>query len=250
MAFNWSEALKWIVPTATAAGLGIYANKKASDEQNKANDLTKEQSDRMWQAYQEERNRRDQMTDSIMPQLSNSMRIPGGLPKLGTSYRTMGDGSGAPAVSTAAPVATPTPAPASASRVLGGIGTAASLATSIPAVSGALTGALGAAGGAVPFIGPALLGGSIIASQIGKGRRAANGWTQGPQGQTQLDKDIGAAQTGEEQKTLLANALVRGQQYAAQGDQQKKVVNQWLRDSVYPYYSHLLPADWKVGMTL
>lgn len=170
----------WI-PTAIGAGATLLGGALQGRSANQA-------SERQWELLQQEMARRNQLQGMIAPQLLHAAGIRN--PAQVANYsRIIGQPSGGQLQQGVSTGGAPTAGSGATSKVLGGVGTGLGIASMLPATSIAATnsgvgslaaqglGALGIPSAAIPFIGPAILGGSIAASQIGKGRRTANTMT-------------------------------------------------------------------------
>ncbi len=166
---------------------------------------------------QAEMARRNQMQGQMAPMLAHWMGIRN--PQQIRQYQQAALGNTPPQQQQAAgggAESTPT-----ASKVLGAAGAGLGVA-----------GALGIGGAAVPFLGPALLGGAYAAKKIGAGRRAANQATadSGYEGQLKNTLEQMSAQGGSLQDLEQAyqQYLAATQAAMAAGGNRKKVAQQSL----------------------
>ena len=229
MPFDWNKWLPLIMGGASA-GTGLIGAKMVSNQMNRGNDLSQLNSQRMYDMAQQERQRRDQLSRMIMPNLMQGMGVSG--PQARQYIGQMpSDASPGPAtsnseMSTSAPVSVPQTPTSKTSKVMGGIGGGLGIAGSLR-----LAGALGPA---APFAAPALMLGGLAANKIGQGRRTANLATgDGGFEKTFVDaltrisagggslKDLQAAKQAYDQNTKA---------WIAQGGNQAKVAQQSLNN--------------------
>lgn len=255
MAFT--DELKWIIPAAAGATTSLLGSRMASNEQNKANAATQLQSDRMYEMANREFARRDQLTNSVMPQIYKSMRIKGAPPMLGSQPAQLGSGYQPQA---------PTPQPQQGGG--GGVGkTALGIAGAvapplISAATKALAGGGAAAAGsgagltaALPWMGLAGAGALGTAAWLkSQAHHEADDWTQGKDGgagQTQFDnymKDshdqffsaLNSGQLTKQQAQQIKDKLHadwveysrKADEFAKGGSDQRRVIGQMYTNTV------------------
>lgn len=220
MDLNTILALAGIGGTAAGTILGSKA-------QNKGNDINAQNADRLFGMAQQEQQRRDALTNFLMPQIAKSMRISGAIPQFGSG--AMGSSQQMqPQTGGLAQPGTPR------AGTIGDIVTGATLAGPVGAVVGGAS------------------------NLFGRGRRAADPWTKttqndfGQQVAGIIDpfnaaKAAGTLTPEQQQKAqddfnrLLAQYTASANQYAGQGGQQNKVIGQMWKQFGGPGY---IP-DWK-----
>jgi hypothetical protein len=229
--FKWTDLIE------PAAGLGgsIIGNKMQAGTAKASLAEQKRQFDIRNQQAMQARN-------FLMPVLQRSLGAKGPMPM-------------APSGPYGGPVAG-APAPAQGPGVISKVAPVAGMATgalSIPGVAAAAAHGLGALGGAIGAAGPFApiaaggVGAALLAKKfIGQGRKQANVLTGegGAQNQfgaimQEIAKRQDAGQLSDEQaRAALSNALDQkaqeAMQFAGQGNNQRKVVKQWLGDFSNP----------------
>jgi hypothetical protein len=208
-----------------------------SRAQGKANDISAANAERLFGMADREEQRRNQLTNFLMPQIANSMRMKGGAG--GGNLPVFGNGS----------------MPGQQQQPQG-------LMQPGQSRSGALGKTLGGAALGMQFGGPvgAGIGAGVGAASnlFGRGRRAADPWTQTTQNDFHqqvagiIDPFNQAQQAGtmtDEARTkaqddfnrLLAQYTAAANQYRGQGGQQQRVIDNMWRQFGGPGY---IP-DWK-----
>ena len=243
------NALLAIAGIGSSVGGALLGNRA----QNQSNDLNAQNAERLFGLADQERAHRDQLTNMFMPSVMGNLRMKGPAPQIGGQMSNMQGQQ-----KSAGLVQPGTPTNNTIGKTIGGAGTGGLIGTAAGSLLGGIGGGAALGGMAGPIgAGVGALGG-LAASQIGKGRRAADAWTKttqndfGQQVSGIIDpynqqKAAGTltpdaeAKAREEFNKLLAVYTASANQYGGSGGQQKKVIDQMWSQFNQPGY---IP-DWK-----
>lgn len=230
-------------------GAGVGSNILGAILQYKALNKQSQQAlaaqNRLYGLADQQNAERQSLTGAILPNLGKTLGIPG-LNQLGQQYGQLGAN---PMPTGSGDAMVPQPGGSTVGKVAGAAGTGVGLAglaahglASAGASVGGLAGPLSFLGGPIGMaIGGGLLGGKLIADQIGKGRRAADTATQNGGYEQQFDqamteavrrRDSGDVQGARQVLQQGYQAFMEGSNaYQAAGGQQQKVAGQALNQN-------------------